>query len=67
MALIAVRMACDCSLKTRHCVLLNVSLIASLLTAPSYSLQSLRFGRVEVLKFVHPSADAKGFVFLDFR
>ena len=63
----SVRMACVCSLKTRRCVLLNVSLIATLLTASSYSLQSLRFCRVEVLKFVHPSADAKGFVVLDFQ
>ena len=67
MALIAVRMACNCFLKTRHSVLLNVSLIVSLLAAYSYSLQSLCLCRVEVPKFVHLSADAKGFAFLDFR
>ena len=64
-ALIAVRMTCDCALKTWCCVLLNVSLIASSLTASSCSLQSLCLCRVEVLKFVHPFADAKEFV-LDF-
>ena len=36
-----------------------------LLDGSRRALQSLRFCRVEVLKSVHPSADAKGFVFLD--
>ena len=39
----------------------------SSLTASSCSLQSLCLCRVEFLKFVHPSTDAKGFVLLDFR
>ena len=60
-------MACYCALKRRCCVLLNKSLIASSLTASSCSLRSLSHCRVEVLKFVHRSADATGFVFLDFR
>ena len=42
-------------------VLLNKSLIASSLTTSSCSLQCLCLCRVEVLKFVHPSVNAKGF------